>query len=521
MSPKQGRHRRRRRQIVSGTAVALAAVTGLVLALTIPGTASAAVFAAAYSRTGAWETGYSAQYRVTNTTGSPRGFTLEFDLPAGGRITSLWNAEHRVDGRHVTVTPPSWQRELPPEASLDVGFVVSAPGGGTDPAGCRIDGQACTPGGQPESPSPSSPATTATTTVAPSRSPSPSSPATTAPATSMPPVSSPSPSSSNTPPPAIGTPGGGTGRFAPYIDTSLYPPYDLVGAAQATGVRTYTLAFVLGSGGCNPRWGGVSLLNQDGVPGQIGRLRALGGDVRVSFGGANGTELGQACTTSAALAAAYGQVITTYGLTKVDFDIEGSSLADTAANDRRAQAIAQLQRDAAAQGRRLDVSFTLPVLPSGLTQTGVALLENARQRGVAVGAVNVMAMDYGDGAAPSPDGRMGKYAIDAATATQAQVKGVFALSDADAWSRVAVTPMIGVNDVRTEVFRQSDARELTAFATRQGLAWWSMWSLTRDQPCPGGPADYAQATCSSLAQQPLEFTRIFGAGTGAGAGTGG
>ncbi|ONH27517.1 cellulose binding domain-containing protein [Pseudofrankia asymbiotica] len=514
MSSKQGRHRRRRRQIISGTAVALAAVAGLVLALTIPGTASASVLGAAYTRTAAWETGYSAQYRVTNTSGSARGFTLEFDLPAGARLTSLWNAEHRVDGQHVTVTPPSWQRELAPDAAVDVGFVVSTPGGVADPAGCRIDGGPCVPAGDPVEPTSAPPVTTS----APPASAPPASPSSAPSPTASAPATSTSGPAATTAPPATTSPGGGSGggsgRFAPYVDTSLYPPFDLVSAAQATGVRTYTLAFVLaGGGGCTPRWGGVSELNQDGVPGQIGRLRELGGDVRVSFGGANGTELAGACGSPAALATAYGQVISAYGLSQVDFDIEGSSLSDTAANDRRAQAIAQLQRDAAAQGRRLNVSFTLPALPSGLTQTGVALLENARQRGVTVDAVNVMAMDFGDGVAPNPDGRMGGYAIDSVTATQAQVKGVFGLSDAQAWSRLAVTPMIGVNDVRTEVFRQSDARQVAAFAAQHGLAWWSMWSLTRDQPCPGGPADFAQPTCSSLAQQPLEFTRILAAGS--------
>ncbi|ADP79768.1 cellulose binding domain-containing protein [Pseudofrankia inefficax] len=507
MWSKQGRHRRRRRQIISGTAAALAAATGLVLALTVPGTASAAVLGAAYTRTQAWETGYSADYTVTNTTGSARGFTLEFDLPAGARLTSLWNAQYQVGGQHVTVTPATWQPELAPGAAVDVGFVVSTTGTVADPTGCRIDGGPCAPGGDPAGPTSAPSATTAVPPATPPAT-APASPPVTETATAPPATSQPA-----TAPPATASPGAGSNRFAPYIDTSLYPPFDLVSAARATGVRTYTLAFVLaGGGGCTPRWGGVSELNQDGVPGQIGQLRALGGDVRVSFGGANGTELASACASPAALATAYGQVISAYGLSRVDFDIEGAALSDAAAVDRRDQAIAELQRDATAQGRPLDVSFTLPVLPSGLTQPGVALLENARERGVAVGSVNVMAMDFGDGVAPNPDGQMGSYAIDAATATQAQVKGVFGLSDTDAWSRLAVTPMIGVNDTSTEVFRQADARQLAAFATGHGLAWLSMWSLTRDQPCPGGPAGFAQPTCSSLDQQPLEFTRIFAAG---------
>ena len=55
-----------------------------------------------------------------------------------------------------------------------------------------------------------------------------------------------------------------------------------------------------------------------------------------------------------------------------------------------------------AQNKGLQVSFTLPVLPSGLTPDGVALLNGAAQAGVQVAAVNVMAMDYGDGPAPRP-----------------------------------------------------------------------------------------------------------------------
>jgi hypothetical protein len=61
------------------------------------------------------------------------------------------------------------------------------------------------------------------------------------------------------------------------------------------------------------------------------------------------------------------------------------------------------------------------------------------QAGVTVAAVNVMAMDHGDGAAPNPGGHMGKFAIDAATATDAQVAAAMGISDAAAWSKVAVT----------------------------------------------------------------------------------
>ncbi len=268
-------------------------------------------------------------------------------------------------------------------------------------------------------------------------------------------------------------------------------------------MKNYNLAFVTDGGGCTPKWGGVTDLASDAVANQIGALRAEGGDVRVSFGGAAGSELATTCTTAEALAAAYGKVVDTYGLTKVDFDVEGGALPDTAANTRRSQAIAGLQR----KHPDLDVSFTLPVMPEGLTQAGVDLLADAEKNGVKIGNVNIMAMDYG----PAYSGDMGTYAEQAATATQAQVKGVLGLSDSEAWKTVAVTPMIGVNDVVTEVFKVDDATQLVRFAESKGIGWLSMWSATRDKPCPGGPKPAADATCSSIDQDKDAFAKAFAA----------
>lgn len=304
-------------------------------------------------------------------------------------------------------------------------------------------------------------------------------------------------------PRAGGTPAKAAAGFAPYVDTSLSPAYDLAGTARKTGVKEFHLAFVTSGGGCVPKWGGAGELGDNPVARQIPALRKAGGDVRVSFGGANGSELGLACGSADELAAAYGKVIDRFKLTKADFDIEGGALPDTAANTRRAQAIAQLQK----KHPGLDVSFTLPVMPEGLTQDGVNLVADARKNGVRISAVNIMAMDYG----PSYSGDMGTYATQAATATQGQLKKALRLSDAAAWKTVAVTPMIGVNDVQGEVFKAGDATQLVKFAKDKHLAWLSMWSSTRDQACPGGAASSAQPTCSSVEQKPLDFTKAFAA----------
>ncbi|OKJ00593.1 sugar hydrolase [Streptomyces sp. CB01249] len=474
---------------VIGSVVAAAVIGGTVFALT--GTAQASAVGAAYTRTSGWTGGYTGQYVVTNDTGSAKtDWTLEFDLPAGTKLSSLWNGEHTVSGNHVTVRPASWNKQLAAGQSVTVGFVTASDGTAADPTGCLIDGAKCSvdPGATPEPTGRPTETATPTPTATPTEKPSE--------------TATPTP----TPTPTKTDDGGSAAsgaRFAPYVDTSLYPAYDLVDTANKTGVKQFNLAFITSGGSCAPLWGGVTGLGDDHVASQIGALRAAGGDVRVSFGGAAGSELALRCSSAADLAAAYGKVVDTYKLTKVDFDIEGGALPDTAANTRRSQAIAQLQK--AHPG--LDVSFTLPVMPEGLTQPGVDLIADAKKNGVDVGAVNIMAMDYG----ASYSGDMGTYAIQAATATQAQIKGVLGLSDADAWKAVAVTPMIGVNDVSTEVFKVEDATQLVAFAKEKGLAWLAMWSGTRDKECAGGAKPTADASCSSIAQEPLAFTKAFGA----------
>ncbi|MDQ1038456.1 cell division septation protein DedD [Streptomyces sp. V3I8] len=478
-----------------GAVVAAAVVGGGALVFT--GTAQAAGVGAAYTRTSDWSTGYTAQYVVTNdSAGAKTDWTLEFDLPSGAELGSLWNAESKVSGRHVTVKPPSWDEDgLTRGESVTVGFVVRGSG---DPTGCLVDGATCSvdDGATPE------PTGRPTRTTTPSPSPEPTKPTATPTAT----ATATATGSASPAPTPTGTTGGGTAGgagFAPYVDTSLYPAFDLLAHAAATGVKEYNLAFVTDGGGCTPKWGGVTDLGGDAVAAQIGGLRDGGGDVRVSFGGASGSELALNCPSADALAAAYGKAVDAYDLTKVDFDVEGGALPDTAANTRRAKAIAKLQ----AEHPGLDVSFTLPVMPEGLTQDGVSLLADAKANGVAVGTVNIMAMDYG----PAYSGDMGTYAEQAATATQAQIEGVLGLSDSAAWKAVAVTPMIGVNDVATEIFTVDDATQLVAFARSKGLGGLSLWSATRDKQCAGGTRPTADATCSSVLQDANAFSKAFAA----------
>ncbi len=287
--------------------------------------------------------------------------------------------------------------------------------------------------------------------------------------------------------------------FAPYVDVLLYPRFSLKNAYEATGQTHFTLAFVVSGSGSNPTWGGVIPMADNHYAEDIAFIRSVWGDVIVSFGGANGVELAMACTDETELQAPYQSVIDRYGLRWVDFDIEGAAVGDRVSIDRRNRVIRRLQ-DA---NPGLKVAFCLPVLPQGLTHDGLYVIENAEKYGVSIDVVNVMAMDYGDWAAPDPDGQMGQYAIEAGlnTLRQCQTLGIE--------TTIGITPMIGQNDVSSEVFYLSDAAQLVSWAGSQDMVrLLSFWSMGRDNgDCPGHP--WASPLCSGLEQGNFAFTEAF------------
>jgi chitinase len=282
---------------------------------------------------------------------------------------------------------------------------------------------------------------------------------------------------------------------APYVDMGAWPTPVLSTMSAGGGVKSFTLGFVT-SAGCKASWFNAYDPRAGWQADEIGKIRAAGGDVKVSFGGASGIELAQACTDVSALVAEYDAVVKAYGLKYIDLDIEGAAVADTATIQRRSQALKTVQAD----NPGLKISLTLPVLPDGLTSDGLNVVNSAKSAGVDVDMVNVMAMDYYQGA-----GDEGAKAISAAKATQAQVKSIFGLSDADAWQKVGVTPMIGVNDSQNEIFYQKDATALVDFAKTVHIGMLSMWEAGRDaNACTG-----ALYKCTNVPQQPYEFAKIF------------
>ena len=299
--------------------------------------------------------------------------------------------------------------------------------------------------------------------------------------------------------------------FAPYVDTGLSNT-SLTSVASADGTKYFTLAFVDGSG-C--QW---SLPNESGWQSQISALQAEGGDVSISFGGytsdTNGTDLGAQCSSASAMAAQVESVVTTLGVTHLDFDIESNELTDTADYTLTAQALAQVRSWAGGRGEALSISYTIPVLPTGLTSPGISVLDAAKSAGWTPNVVNMMTMDYNTAGT-----EMGTAADQALDATASQVSSIFGLSSSAAYAILGNTPMIGQNDTPGESFSLADAATVESYAAQHGIALLSFWSEGRDNGgCPGQTS--ASSTCSGLTQNTGAFTQAFQQFTG-GAASGG
>jgi chitinase len=284
---------------------------------------------------------------------------------------------------------------------------------------------------------------------------------------------------------------------APYIDMGAWPTPSMSDLAAKGKVKSFTMGFVT-AWGCKASWFGAYDPRTGWQAEEIAKIRAAGGDVKVSFGGASGIELAQNCTT---VANEYDAVVKAYKLNYIDLDIEGAAVADPVSVQRRSQALAIVQQ----RNPGLKISLTLPVLPEGLDANGVNVVKAAKTAGVALDLVNIMAMDY-----YYPVADQGDRAIAAAKATQAQLKSIYGLSDAAAWKKVGVTPMLGVNDSRNEIFYTSDATQLVNFAKSVHLGMLSFWEMTRDRNACNG----SLVNCTNVPQQPYEFSKIFGGYTG-------
>jgi hypothetical protein len=304
--------------------------------------------------------------------------------------------------------------------------------------------------------------------------------------------------------------------FAPYFQS--YTDADPAQVSHDSGARYLTMAFLqtAATGSCDVLWNGdpTTPVAETTYGKQIARIRSAGGDVVPSFGGFaaddTATEIADSCTDVRRIAAAYEKVVTTYGVTRLDMDIEDHSLDNLAAIDRRSQAIHLVQQWAARQHRPLQIVYTLPTAPTGLEDNAINVLASAIKFGARVDIVNIMTFDYYDDQAH-------EMAADTKTAADGLIGALRALyphrTTGELWRMVGVTEMVGIDDYGSggetgplEIYTLADAKAVTQWAIAHNIAELSFWALGRDNGgCPGIPGS---DDCSGVAQGPYQFTHI-------------
>ncbi|HJY00529.1 MAG TPA: glycosyl hydrolase family 18 protein [Streptosporangiaceae bacterium] len=300
--------------------------------------------------------------------------------------------------------------------------------------------------------------------------------------------------------------------FAPYFetyDTSAGP----AALARQSGARFLSLAFLetAQAGSCTAYWNGDTSepISQASFGSDIAAIQASGGNVIPSFGGytadTTGTELADSCSSVSSIAQVYENLITTYNVPRIDLDIEGTSLSDTAGINRRNEAVAQTEAWAAAHGRSIQFSYTLPTFPTGLPAAELAVLQNAVADGAKIAAVNLLTFDYYIGT----EQNMVTDTESAASALVGQLQTLYpGEPSGQLWHMVGVTEMPGIDDFGPdETFTKAQALAILLWADRMGIGTLSFWALQRDNG--GCPGTKGAGTCSGITQPTWFFSHVF------------
>jgi hypothetical protein len=302
--------------------------------------------------------------------------------------------------------------------------------------------------------------------------------------------------------PAVGgggdpQPGPGVMAVAPYLYNGWGSPPNPVTVMQQTGVKWFTLAFVLSNGYCNPQWDGGRPLTGGVDQNTINAVRGAGGNVIPSFGGWSGNKLEESCSSAGELANAYQRVISAYGLPGIDIDIESTAYSNPTVQQRTIDALKTVR----ANNSGIKIYVTIGTGQSG-PDTG--MINRAAASGFTPDAWTIMPFDFG-GAGQN----MGTLTTQAADGAKNAVRNAYGFSDDQAYRHTGISSMNGNTD-NSEVVTQDNFRTILSYVQSHHLARLTFWSLNRDRPCTGGGAD----SCSGVSQSNWEFTRIFSAYTG-------
>ncbi|MEO3784063.1 chitinase [Actinocorallia sp. B10E7] len=261
---------------------------------------------------------------------------------------------------------------------------------------------------------------------------------------------------------------------------------------KATGLKTFTMSFILSDGGCAPAWDGGRPLKGGVDARTIAAVKAAGGNVHISFGGWSGRKLGPACSSPQAYAAAVQKVVDAYRPTALDFDMESDELRNAAVQDRILRGMKIVKRKN--PGIRLIV--TMSTGKNGPDRWGVRLIRQAKTFGVDIDNYTIMPFNFG-GSNVRTD------TVRAAQGLKRALKAARGWSDSTAYSRMGISGMNGHSDEK-EVTTLASWKAIRDWSSSHGLGRLAFWSVNRDRPCPGD----VRTNCSGVPQDPWQFTRI-------------
>ncbi len=122
--------------------VTLSALIAAILGLAITPVAHAAAASATLSVEHAWQTGFIANFTVTNLSMVPlTDWRLDFDMPAGQSVLHTWNSTVTQSGTHYVLTPANWNRSIAPGGSATGGLRGVLTGSFSPPSNCLLNGQ--------------------------------------------------------------------------------------------------------------------------------------------------------------------------------------------------------------------------------------------------------------------------------------------------------------------------------------------------------------------------------------------
>jgi len=279
-----------------------------------------------------------------------------------------------------------------------------------------------------------------------------------------------------------------------FVDATSWPIPTLgTDYPSVTGIANYYLGFIVaGPGGVTANWAGMPEV-YDGKSGitydgdatvsdfmkiEINELRNMGGDVSISFGGANGQLIEQTMFDVSNIIDIYLKIQRNYNVTKFDFDIEGAAITDADAIQRHIIAMLAV-KDALPD---LSISYTLPVDGSpgslvGFNQSGEMLLQSLHRAGLYPDLVNGMAMEF----SKPPNGNLYEACVQSINGMYSFMLQTFG----DVWTgpevlaHIGVCPMFGTNN-NGDVFTLDNMGRLVDYATSAGIGAITGWDAVRD-----------------------------------------